>query len=324
MITFRAARTIILVGLTLRSTRMTLVVTVNGPETIWMLADRRLTRGNAVARDDARKIACLETKDGVGLLGYAGLGATASGTEPSEWICAVLRSRNLLFERSLDVIAKAMKEQFPPHLIGLSQRAGNSHAMLVSAFVGSEARLYGIGMNVPAESGSHEFVYTRWVRQPRNAPPRLAAAGSGASYLIGNRKWMRNLLRLVKAHDSGKLADEVVAEHLAALNFETHRSISNGTVGPASIVACRHRKGGVRNGGGKHWCFTGIQRDANTSMLPTIAGGTDLRALIGAIMPEFTKSMLGWHKGEPPKELDKDEINAALARLPDKPDESLR
>ena len=47
---------------------MTLVVTVNGPETIWLLADRRLTSRGRVLRDDARKVMFLETPDGVAIL----------------------------------------------------------------------------------------------------------------------------------------------------------------------------------------------------------------------------------------------------------------
>ena len=62
---------------------MTLIVTVNGPESIWLLADRRLSfGGNRKPRDDAIKILALETTDGVALLGYAGLGLTVRETEP--------------------------------------------------------------------------------------------------------------------------------------------------------------------------------------------------------------------------------------------------
>ena len=70
---------------------MTLVLTVNGPETIWLLADRRLSYEGRSPKDDARKVMFLETTDGVAILGYAGLGATARGTEPADWMSAVLR-----------------------------------------------------------------------------------------------------------------------------------------------------------------------------------------------------------------------------------------
>jgi len=99
-------------------TQMTLVVTVNGPEAIWLLADRRLNRRlsgrSGPIKDDARKLMFLETDDGVAILGYAGLGATALGTEPADWMSAVLRGRRLSVEASLSVLAEAVKRQLPP------------------------------------------------------------------------------------------------------------------------------------------------------------------------------------------------------------------
>jgi hypothetical protein len=55
----------------------------------------------------------LETTDGVAILGYAGLGATAGGTEPADWMAAVLRCRNFPLEQSLGILADAMKAQMP-------------------------------------------------------------------------------------------------------------------------------------------------------------------------------------------------------------------
>lgn len=63
---------------------MTLIVTVNGRESIWMLADRRLSYRWRPPKEDGRKMLFLETTDGVAILGYAGLGATARGTEPAD------------------------------------------------------------------------------------------------------------------------------------------------------------------------------------------------------------------------------------------------
>jgi hypothetical protein len=48
----------------------------------------------------------LETTDDVAILGYAGLGATALGTKPADWMSAVLRGRNLPLEKSLEVLAE--------------------------------------------------------------------------------------------------------------------------------------------------------------------------------------------------------------------------
>jgi hypothetical protein len=88
---------------------VTLILTVNGRESIWMLADRRLSCKGRSPKDDARKVMLVETTDGVAILGYAGVGATALGTEPADWMAAVLRGRNLPLEQSLGVLARAMK-----------------------------------------------------------------------------------------------------------------------------------------------------------------------------------------------------------------------
>lgn len=73
---------------------MTLVLTVTGRESVWLVADRRLSYIGNRYRDDARKVMFLDTTDGVAILGYAGLGTTALGTEPADWMSAVLRGRN--------------------------------------------------------------------------------------------------------------------------------------------------------------------------------------------------------------------------------------
>ena len=109
---------------------VTLILTVNGPETIWILADRRLSYKGRRPKDDARKVMFLVTTDGEAILGYAGLGATARGTEPADWMSAVLRGRNLPLEQSLGILANALKAQFPRHM-------GNvpAHIVVISAFV---------------------------------------------------------------------------------------------------------------------------------------------------------------------------------------------
>ena len=84
-----------------------------GPESIWLVADRRLSYPGRRPRDDARKTAILHATDGKALLGYAGLGATARGTEPADWMCAVLRSRKISIVDAVGTISAAMQREFP-------------------------------------------------------------------------------------------------------------------------------------------------------------------------------------------------------------------
>lgn len=307
---------------------MTLVVTVNGPETIWLLADRRLTSRGRVLRDDARKVMFLETPDGVAILGYAGLGATAAGTEPADWMSSVLRGRKLPLERSLGVLADAMKRQLPRHMLRIPGQESPAHNVLVPAFLENDVRLYTIDMVYAPDRKSYRFRYTRHVvERPALKVPRtlrLGLAGSGALYLVRDKRWIRPLLRMVRAHDRGQVSANTLAARLASLNNEVHVGIRDGSVGPRCIVAWRHRKNGVHKGGGGHQFFTGNERDSSSPSLPTIANGMDVSGLVEVMMPRTMKMFEAMREGRPAPEWDKDEINAELARLPDKPDEDLR
>lgn len=308
---------------------MTLIVAATGPESLWLLADRRLTYGGRPPKDDARKVMFLETLDGIAILGYSGLGATALGTEPADWMSNVLRGRALPLEQSLEAVAEAIRNQLPRHLVNLQRDARMAHNVIVPAFVEGEARLYTIDLEVTADRKGDRFRYTRHVTG-RSSPakprtPRLAIAGSGALYLMQRRTWMRNLLRLLKAYDHRQLSAIAVADHFAALNSEVCNGLEKKTVGPRSIVAWRNRKGGIHhpNGGGEQ-CYTGGTHDASSPTLPIIGNGMDVRALIEVVRPHMARTLDALRAGQPVAEPDKEQINADLARLPDKPDETLR
>ena len=115
-----------------------MVVSITSKESIWMLADRRISRGEQTVRDDARKILLLNTQDAFALIGYAGLGATNAGTEPSEWMSNVLRGRNLPLESCLGVLADAARAQLPRHLRAFDI---DQHHMLAAAMVDGEPEL---------------------------------------------------------------------------------------------------------------------------------------------------------------------------------------
>lgn len=307
---------------------MTLIVTLNSRESIWLLADRRLSFKNRAPKDDARKVMFLETKDGVSILGYAGLGATAIGTEPADWMSAVLRGRNLPLEQSLGVLADAMKKEFPRHMLQMPGKGGPAHNILVTAFLVNEVRLYTIDLEFAPDRRNYQFRYTRHVSgdSPTHMArtPRIGLGGSGALHLMRDKRWIRPLLRLISAYDCGRVSSHAVSDHLASLNNEVHIGTKDNTVGPRCIVAWRNRKSGFHKGGGGHQFYTGETRDANSPSLPTIGNGMDINAIIGVLMPQTNKMFEAMRANQPARELDKEELNEKLARLPDKPDEKLR
>ena len=306
---------------------MTLVVAATSPESIWMLVDRRLSYSGRPPKDDAQKLMTLETTDGIAVLGYAGLGATGLGTEPAHWMSAVLRGRkNLTLEQSLGILSDAMKRQLPKHMVHMPVSGGPAHSTIIPAFLGNEVRLYSIDMVFSPDRTQYKFRYTRHVTSlttPRT--PRLGIGGSGAFYLIQNKKWKRSLLRVLRAADRRQVTPNVVADHLAALNYEVHQHLSDKSVGPRCIVAWRHSKGSSFNGGGAHCYYTGTTRDANLPAVPTIGNGTDVSALADVLMPHFTKTLGPFFEArQQPGELDISALNQDLAQLPNKPDDNLR
>lgn len=301
---------------------MTLVLSVQSRNAMWVLADRRLTRGHHVVTDDAIKLMTLDTADGTGILAYAGLGMTPGGTQPSEWMSAALRGRGgLSFEQALGVLSEVANRELPRHLRGIA-----AHFIVVPAFVqGVGARLYSIGNAVNAETGEHWYRFTSYHRTaaPASTPARMAVAGSGALYLDRTRdRWERPLRRLVKAHSRGRVPDNAVADHLARLNFEVHQNVADGTVGYKCVVIWRRRgePSGPASGGGEHRAYTGVEPEPGTPWLPSITNGMDAKALGEAL---FDRHMAQLTAGLPFGG-GVEELKALLAALPDQPDETLR
>jgi hypothetical protein len=269
----------------------------------------------------------LETIDGTAILGYAGLGATALGTQPADWMSTVLRGRNLPLEQSLSVLAEAMRTHFPRHLIQMPEGHEPGHTVLITAFLGDEPRLYTIDLVVAPDRKHYRFTYTRRLagtprmRKPRT--PRIGLAGTGGSYLMSDKRWIRGLLDLVKASDRRRVAPDAVSDRLAALNHEVHKGIADNSVGPSCIVAWRSRKGGIHKGGGGHLFYVGASRESGTPAIPTIGQGMDIAALVGVLMPHVLEVMDEMTEGKPAADIDVDQLNEELSRLPDEPNEEL-
>lgn len=270
----------------------------------------------------------LETVDGVAILGYAGLGATAKGTEPADWMSAVLRGRKLPLEQSLGELAGAMQRQFPNHLKRLPKDVSAGHNILIPAFADGEVRLYTIDLAFAPDRKTSSFRFTRHVVNPSpdrpHRAPRIGLAGSGAVSLQRDKHWVRDLLRLVRACDTKRVPPIVVADQLANINALAHGNTADGTVGPRCIVAWRHNKSGMHKGGGGHQFYDGIKHAGNTDALPCIANGIDVQALVQALMPHTMEQMSALLTGRPGVELDAEKLNAELAMLPEHPDENLK
>jgi hypothetical protein len=302
---------------------MTFIVAATGTDWIWMLADRRLSYSNGTAKDNARKIFCLETTDGRALLGYAGLGSTAMGNEPSDWMANTVRGLNLPLEQVLNILAESAKRRLPPHLHQLSLSGMPCHNIIIPAFVNEHPRIYSIDLSLNNNKKQLNFRYTRHVTGKKSSKgdisPRIAIAGSGAHYLHKPKMSAKNLLRIIKAHDEGKVTPHEVAKQFAKLNFQV--SMKDRYVSKECVVIWRHK-----NSGGGYQNFSGLQTDTKTNfgMLPTISNGMDINAIANVILPHFIKSSEAlFVRGEKMAEPNKETINKELANLPEGPKDTL-
>jgi hypothetical protein len=293
---------------------MTLVVAAAGNKSIWLMTDRRITYTDPrkEPRDDARKVLQLHTPDGVALLGYAGLGETPGGTEPSDWMSRVLRGRKLPLEESLGVLTHAINCKLPDHLTRLP---GSGHYTVVPAFRNGESRIYLIGLIRPRGSNRYNFQYNRLVGYERRQPQPFVVTGSGEPHVLRDRPRLRHLLRLIRAHDAGRITPPTVAREFAKLNHEVSRTET--TVGRRCIVCWR-----FQSGGGAHQHFDGMQRELTGGLcLPSIAHGMDVGGLVKVTWQHMNLRLDP--SGHATFEIDVEGRSAAIAKLPDAPDERL-
>lgn len=284
-----------------------------------MATDRRLSAPGHRPKDDARKMIFLEAADGVSILGYSGLGATMKGTEPSDRMSAVLRGRKLPLEQCLSTLAGALRRELPSHM---PRDLLSEHHVIVPSFVNDEPRLYAIQLALSPDRREQSFRWHRIASEIGARPPRIALSGSGSPRLLGNRLWVRELLRLVRKHEQGRISALAVADFLAATNLRV--SASEPTVGASCIVAWRYSKGGPKKGGGGHHAYSGNAR-VGTPMLPIISGGMDVAAIAKVLMEHAAPQLkAALEAGVAPESVDRDLLNKALARLPHQPDEKLR
>lgn len=285
---------------------MTLVLSVHGKDSLWVVADRRLSfSGARKPIEDAIKVMSLETVDGTGVLAYAGLGATAVGTQPCHWMSAVLRGRSgLKFEEALGCLSAAANAQLPRHLIHVP---GRSHNILIPAFIdGVGSRVYSIDNAIDGKTGQAMYRYTSHQRtsEPTSDSVRLALAGTGGHYLNSLRTgWDRKLRRIVAAHDRGQLRTQAVTYELAALNYLAHQKTPGGTVGPRCVIVWRGRRDSRRPLGGGHEFYTALDREKDSPAIPAIGNGMDIQALVGVLMGEMMTHVSVHGLGVPPSSI---------------------
>jgi len=302
---------------------MTFAVVLASRTAIWACADRQITdlRGPKYSSKSGVKITCIETKDGVALLAYAGIGRVRD-MQVSQWAYRTLRGVNLPLEGSLEHVSAAAQRRLAP--LVLRMRTG--HFFIAAAIRYRKHYIYAIDLlNQPPKIIRHET-------RTRNEV-RIGVAESGAPYALRHEQSrMKGIARLIKQHERGVVSAELVASQLASLNEAINeRAKSNGdnSVSPESIVIYRHPRS--KKSGGRQWCFDLAGKPYNDpdALVPTGVSGFPLSELADGIMGEMLKRMRATPADATPEQrlaaMPNDEtMRALVARIPDKPDEQFR
>ena len=310
---------------------MTLILTIQTRGSIWLVADRRLSAPGHQPIDNAIKVVRVYSNDGIAMIGYAGLGATARKNQPSEWVSNVLRGRkNIGLEEMLHVIAKAMKKEFPPHIGKIPDVQSRRHHFIISAFLNDQPRIYTIDMVYI--DGAYHFRNVHHtiggILTPLQITVPFCLAGSGAGALQ-NMYWKRHILRFIEAYHRKKVHGQTVAKELAKIAYESHRRTKDGSVGPDCLVMWTSSKRSLHKGEANYMFFSHGENTYNTS-IPTIDNGMDMMALgkVGydVVVPYHEAVLSSKEKGEEQPNFDNmlKKLKEAVSRLPSKPDEKLR
>lgn len=271
----------------------------------------------------------LTTPDATAILGYAGLGATASGVQPSDWMSEVLRDRKLLLAESLGILAKAANDQLPKHLTQFPKQFTRPiHNIVVVALKADGPQLYTIDILLEADRRSFASRYTRYEAKPKpyiSLTPRIYSAGSGSEYVVTHRTRLRCLLNIIKAHDQMKVSAKTVSDVFARINYDAFLDDKNGFISPNCVVTWRYSKKSAHGGGGGQLNYTDFNRDnSNSVILPGIANGMDVRQAVKISLPFIRDNLIGSYTNKEAFMQIIDGLNSNLPELPDSPDRELR
>ena len=121
---------------------MTFFVLATGQSSVWLTVDQRLSSLNGPKRtDDGVKLLSFDGLDGAGLMGYAGLGKTARGMQPSEWMAGMLRGHKMTVQSAVNLVARGVSEQVGRHL-----PPNSMHSIGIAAIVDGLPELHAVSL----------------------------------------------------------------------------------------------------------------------------------------------------------------------------------
>jgi hypothetical protein len=263
---------------------------------LWAVTDRQLSIGNRPPRDPSGvKIACVETRDGIALIAYSGVGS--GKRQVSDWIGRLLHGFGGTLEEALLHIAAVAQDKLTPYARHLRTR----HRFVAAAIRGGTHYLYAIDpLRTPLMVE----------RQPARSPEEilLALAGSGEDLALNSKA---SIERLIRKYDCGEVSGNNMARKLARLNRDVSAKYAP-WVSPECVVYWRTMnppRHDIR-------AFDARGDPCNAPMIPLLVTGIPLRE-VGEAMRGFTGG--GFDVGGPgPNCAASRKMSEVLSRGPDK------
>jgi len=289
-----------------------------------MVADRRLSLHGQIRGDNAVKLMKYQSADGWALIGYAGVGRSIGGMEPSQWMSNVLNGRLIPMEAALGLLAHAAREKILPH----ARVLGVAHTFVAACLVDGEPRLYTIELVPDPCTQVYSVGFTRYATHHQTLYGQrgafFAVAGCGATHF--KQSDLSAARSTFRAYDRGAITAQYASRALARLNlvvYERARSTGDVRVGKKCVVAFT-----LADGGGEYGYYDGIDPDADPTnpYLPTIMRQYDAAALARETLIAMQPAIDAFRRGEDigSREPDEDALRRAAARVRSTPDDTFK
>ncbi|MBT8413956.1 MAG: hypothetical protein KJO30_06440 [Boseongicola sp.] len=300
---------------------MTLALSLQTKDSVWLLTDHRLSAPGFAPVDTAVKATRLELSDGELLVGYAGIGLTPLGSQPSHWIASSFRGTKPAVNDAMYHLRNLALQEFPKHLRRVKRVEHRRHEFIASGFKDGRPVVY--ILRIFEMNGEFQALLNIAQMHHRDAKvgttiPFVMTGSAVSSIKVLNENTLREVLRYARYYNRSKVSSEVVARCFFQIGSAIYNDCKDGSISPNFLVMWQNNKTGRHLGGGGAFEFdrSGTITPLDGS-IPTIAGGMDINAIHKALFPILEDLGNADEAAESRR-------NAALASIPTTPDSKFR
>ena len=269
--------------------KMTLVYAAQTKRSVWLMTDRRLSYGDSkrAPHDDGVKQCHIYTEDGIVMLGYAGLGKTSVGIQPSTWMAGIFNGLKGTVPEHLELLKLRMLEQLPKHFKKIKSKEDVLlQPVIAPAIVNGKTRIFVVQFSAyRAHKRNLGIVaipqYTNKLTGFKyNCCDLATGSGQREPFKIGN-SWRRELFNRLKLFDNAKVDGNYVAEHLNILN--QYSASIHDDISEACDICFKSTN---KTSGTYRFPLPNQQFDnCGQAMIPTVMASKNLGPIVNAFKP---------------------------------------